>query len=79
MSPLRSSIHCLRAIEKPQQTRCLSTATSPATSPFAPRHLLSIGDLSSTELTTLVRNASAFKKSIKSGAVPRSLAGALSG
>ncbi|KAL9008038.1 MAG: hypothetical protein Q9173_006801 [Seirophora scorigena] len=51
----------------------------PPTSPFAPRHLLSIADLSSTELTTLVRNASLHKQAIKSGSIPRHLLGALSG
>ncbi|KAI4199399.1 MAG: hypothetical protein LQ348_001899 [Seirophora lacunosa] len=67
-----------------QRIRCLqpcafSTASTPPTSPFAPRHLLSIADLSSTELTTLVRNASLHKQAIKSGSVPRHLLGALSG
>ncbi|KAL9024254.1 MAG: hypothetical protein Q9196_006650 [Gyalolechia fulgens] len=56
-----------------------STASTPPTSPFAPRHLLSIADLSSTELTTLVRNASLHKQAIKSGSIPQSLIGALSG
>ncbi|KAL8727421.1 MAG: hypothetical protein Q9166_006093 [cf. Caloplaca sp. 2 TL-2023] len=56
-----------------------STASSPLTSPFAPRHLLSIADLSSTELTTLVRNASLHKQAIKSGSTPKNLLGALSG
>ncbi|KAL8646273.1 MAG: hypothetical protein Q9210_006231 [Variospora velana] len=51
----------------------------PPTSPFAPRHLLSIADLSSTELTTLVRNAALHKQAIKSGSIPRHLLGALSG
>ena len=40
------------------------------TSPFAPRHFLSIADLSPTELTTLIRNASSHKQAIKSGSVP---------
>ncbi|KAL8707166.1 MAG: hypothetical protein Q9225_007810 [Loekoesia sp. 1 TL-2023] len=56
-----------------------STASTPPTSPFAPRHLLSIADLSSIELTTLVRNASHYKQAIKSGSIPKSLLGTLSG
>ncbi|KAI4179397.1 MAG: hypothetical protein L6R41_007864 [Letrouitia leprolyta] len=56
-----------------------STTSTPPTSPFAPRHFLSIADLSSTELTTLVRNASLRKQAIKSGSIPKSLLGALSG
>ncbi|KAL8867559.1 MAG: hypothetical protein Q9174_005586 [Haloplaca sp. 1 TL-2023] len=56
-----------------------STPSHPPTSPFAPRHLLSIADLTSTELTTLVRNAFLHKQAIKSGSVPKNLLGALSG
>ncbi|KAL8992829.1 MAG: hypothetical protein Q9169_006803 [Polycauliona sp. 2 TL-2023] len=56
-----------------------STPSKPLTSPFAPRHLLSISDISSTELTSLVRNASLHKQAIKSGSVPKNLLGALSG
>ncbi|KAJ5403333.1 Ornithine carbamoyltransferase [Penicillium cosmopolitanum] len=55
------------------------TQTSPPTSPFAPRHLLSIADLTPAEFATLVRNASSHKRAIKSGAIPQSLIGALSG
>lgn len=49
------------------------------TSPFAPRHLLSISDLSPYELTTLVRNAYQHKTAVKSGGTPQSLQGALAG
>ncbi|KAL6714890.1 ornithine carbamoyltransferase [Lecanora helva] len=63
----------------PLQTRTYTSAASPPTSPFAPRHLLSIADLSSTELTTLVRNASSHKKAFKSGSIPKSLVGSLAG
>ncbi|KAF2405219.1 ornithine carbamoyltransferase [Trichodelitschia bisporula] len=56
-----------------------NAASSLPTSPFAPRHLLSIADLSPAELTTLVRNAALHKSAIKSGLVPRSLQGALAG
>lgn len=62
-----------------RRTYSSSSAAAPQTSPFAPRHLLSIADLSPAEFTTLVRNASQHKKAIKSGSVPRSLLGALSG
>ena len=48
-------------------------------SPFAPRHLLSIADLTPAELTTLVRNAHQHKQAIKSGSIPRNLLGALAG
>lgn len=36
-------------------------------------------DLSSAELTSLVRNAESHKKAVKSGSVPASLFGALTG
>jgi ornithine carbamoyltransferase len=61
------------------QCRAYSNPAAPKTSPFAPRHLLSIADLSVAELTTLVRNASSHKQAIKSGSVPKNLLGALSG
>jgi ornithine carbamoyltransferase len=70
---------CFRELQKPQQRLYNASATFPATSPFAPRHLLSIEDLSSAELTTLVRNAHQHKQAIKSGSVPKSLLGALAG
>lgn len=66
------------SLEKLQQ-RAYSSPASPPTSPFAPRHLLSIADLSSAELTTLVRNAESHKQAVKSGSVPTSLLGALTG
>lgn len=62
--------------------RTMSSASSPAqpiTSPFAPRHFLSIADLTTAELTKLVQNARAHKVSIKSGVVPENLQGALHG
>ncbi|KAH8697206.1 ornithine carbamoyltransferase [Talaromyces proteolyticus] len=59
--------------------RKYSSAASPSTSPFAPRHLLSIADLTPAEFTALVRNAAQHKKAIKTGSVPRNLLGALSG
>ncbi|KAJ4378399.1 ornithine carbamoyltransferase [Didymella sp. IMI 355093] len=76
-----------RAARSSPQLRCrrysLSTyipSSSTQTSPFAPRHLLSIADLTPAELTTLVRNADAHKQSIKStGEVPLSLRQSLAG
>ncbi|GAQ07881.1 ornithine carbamoyltransferase, mitochondrial [Aspergillus lentulus] len=59
--------------------RRYSSQTTPPTSPFAPRHFLSIADLTPTEFATLVRNASSYKRSIKSGSVPQNLLGALNG
>ena len=67
-----------RALQK-LQTRRYSTSSTPPTSPFAPRHFLSIADVSSAELTTLVRNAHSHKQSIKSGSIPKPLLGALAG
>ncbi|KAF2471514.1 ornithine carbamoyltransferase [Lindgomyces ingoldianus] len=58
----------------------LSPPTSPPTSPFAPRHFLSIADLTPPELATLVRNAYLHKTAIKStGEIPLSLRAALAG
>ncbi|KAI9930876.1 hypothetical protein ASPWEDRAFT_167170 [Aspergillus wentii DTO 134E9] len=59
--------------------RQYSSQTTPLTSPFAPRHLLSIADLTPTEFAALVRNASSHKRAIKSGSIPQNLLGALSG
>ncbi|KAL1968833.1 hypothetical protein VTN77DRAFT_1194 [Rasamsonia byssochlamydoides] len=68
----------LRASKSPL-LRQYSSATTPQTSPFAPRHLLSIADLTPAEFTALVRNASLHKRDIKSGSIPRHLQGSLSG
>ncbi|EAU34561.1 ornithine carbamoyltransferase, mitochondrial precursor [Aspergillus terreus NIH2624] len=62
-----------------QAVRQYSSSTTLKTSPFAPRHLLSIADLTPTEFTTLVRNASSHKHSIKSGSIPTNLQGSLAG
>lgn len=40
---------------------------------------MSIADLTPAEFTTLVRNASSHKQAVKSGSVPKSLQGALTG
>ncbi|KAL8824143.1 MAG: hypothetical protein Q9191_005267, partial [Dirinaria sp. TL-2023a] len=60
-------------------SRGYSSTSTPLTSPFSPRHLLSISDLSPSELTTLVRNGYRHKIAIKSGETPESLRGALAG
>ncbi|KAJ4365269.1 ornithine carbamoyltransferase [Neocucurbitaria cava] len=77
MPLFRPSTAALRGLR-----RCYSTSpATPPTSPFAPRHLLSIADLTPAELTTLVRNAHQHKTAIKSGTgeVPHTLRGALAG
>ncbi|KAL5342566.1 Aspartate/ornithine carbamoyltransferase [Aspergillus crustosus] len=76
MASLRSA---LRSQNLRQTARQYSSQTTPPTSPFAPRHFLSIADLSPTEFATLVRNASSHKRSIKSGSIPQSLLGSLTG
>lgn len=75
-SPIRS-VHSSRASSCFRRYSSLSS--TPLTSPFAPRHLLSIADLTPTEFTTLVRNAHSHKQAIKSGSIPQRLLGALSG
>ena len=77
MPLIRPSTAALRSLR-----RCYSTSPAqPLTSPFAPRHLLSIADLTPAELTTLVRNAGQHKTAIKSGTgeIPHTLRGALAG
>lgn len=78
MSSLRPAIRSLRKL----QCRSYASSSSPATpqiSPFAPRHLLSIADLTPAELTTLVRNAGKHKTDIKSGHGWPHLSSALAG
>lgn len=69
--------HSIRAQWQP--FRVYSSAATPLTSPFAPRHLLSIADLTPAELVSLIRNAASHKTAIKSGSVPESLQGVLNG
>ncbi|KAK2763965.1 ornithine carbamoyltransferase [Arachnomyces sp. PD_36] len=78
---LSPSSRAFRLIPKHQLRRQYSSSTpaTPPTSPFAPRHFLSIADLTPTELTTLVRNASSHKHAIKSGSIPKNLMGSLTG
>jgi ornithine carbamoyltransferase len=77
-STVRAARAALQHLSKASK-RSYSSPATPATSPFAPRHLLSIADLTPAELTTLVRNASSHKTAIKSGSVPKNLLGSLSG
>ena len=56
------------------QLRSYSSLTSPI-SPFAPRHLLSIADLSPTELNKLIINANSHKQTIKFGSLSKLLSG----
>ena len=51
-----------------------ATPSTPLSSPFAPRHLLSISDLTTPELETLIRNAFVHKQAAKSGKSHLSLA-----
>ncbi|THZ00785.1 ornithine carbamoyltransferase [Aureobasidium pullulans] len=67
-----------KALTTPARGYATSPA-QPATSPFAPRHLMSIADLTPAELSTLVRNAASHKNAVKSGHVPVSLQGSLFG
>nr|POE85530.1 ornithine carbamoyltransferase, mitochondrial [Quercus suber] len=72
---LRPSNNCLKQFSR----RSYSSPSTPPTSPFAPRHLLSIADLTPQELTTLVRNASSHKTSVKSGSTPSAIQNSLLG
>ncbi|KAI9789703.1 MAG: ornithine carbamoyltransferase [Peltula sp. TS41687] len=57
-----------------------STAATPPTSPSSvPRHLLSISDLTLRELNALIHSAGSFKHVMKSGSIPKSLQGTLTG
>ena len=73
---LRPSNSCLRTARR---TITTSASGTPQTSPFAPRHLLSIADLSPQELTVLVRNASAHKTAAKSSSLPAHFTSSLAG
>src|SRR6195952_1753635 len=77
-SSLRPARAALQHLSKAQK-RAYSYPSTPQPSPFAPRHFLSIADLTPAELTTLVRNASSHKSAIKSGSIPKNLLGSLSG
>ncbi|KAF1928595.1 ornithine carbamoyltransferase mitochondrial precursor [Didymella exigua CBS 183.55] len=82
---LRPATTAARRLNNPLRRRSYSLSTyvpasSAQTSRSAPRHLLSIADLSPAELTTLVRNADAHKQRIKAtGEVPLALRQSLAG
>ncbi|KAK7179152.1 argininosuccinate synthetase [Paraphaeosphaeria sporulosa] len=81
MPSFRPATSALRSLSRTQR-RSYASSSSPAaplTSPFAPRHLLSIADLTPAELTTLVRNAGKHKTDIKSGNGWPHLSSALAG
>ncbi|KAH8144562.1 uncharacterized protein LAJ45_11459 [Morchella importuna] len=63
----------------PSINHSYQASTNDSTSPFAPRHFLSIADLSASELSTLVRQSSKAKHAIKTGNISTSLQGTLSG
>jgi ornithine carbamoyltransferase len=75
LRPARAAVHKLSKASN----RSHFSAQTRQTSPFAPRHLLSVADLTLGELTTLVRNASSHKTSIKSGSIPKTLLNSLTG
>ncbi|KAL1890561.1 ornithine carbamoyltransferase [Ceratocystis pirilliformis] len=54
-------------------------AFSASAAPSAPRHLMTIADLTPPEFTTLVRNAAAHKTAVKGGQIPAQLAGSMTG
>lgn len=67
-----STPRAVRAIFNGLQKRSLSQAASA-------RHLMSISDLTSAELSTLVRNAASHKAAFKAGSAPASLTASLAG
>ncbi|KAK3626341.1 ornithine carbamoyltransferase [Elasticomyces elasticus] len=64
---------------RPALRHARAYSTPPATSPFAPRHLLSIADLTPTEFTTLVKTAASHKQATKSGQTPPTITNSLLG
>lgn len=74
----RLALNPAQAVGRGLRARAFSSASTPT----RPRHLMSIGDLTPAELTTLVQNAAKHKAATKSafGAnQPPSLMGSLSG
>ncbi|KAI0999817.1 Ornithine carbamoyltransferase [Podosphaera aphanis] len=75
----------LMATIRPMTSRCATISqtsrrslTSKATA-TRPRHLLSIADLTTAELSKLINNAATNKQAIKSGTIPPNLRGSLAG
>lgn len=84
MAPMRplNRVFCSRShvqVAVRQYATSPANAAQPSTSPFAPRHLLSIADLTPKELTALVRNAASHKSAVKSGKVPAAIQNTLLG
>jgi ornithine carbamoyltransferase len=78
--PLLSALSAATVLRTVRTQRCFrSSPSTPLTSSLAPRHLLSIADVTPSELTTLVRNARSYKHAIKSGSIPKNLLGSLTG
>lgn len=78
MFSIRPASRILRSLPK-LSTRSYSSRANPQTAPFAPRHLLSIADLTHGELSTLIRSASLHKTIIKDGSISKSIDKSLTG
>ena len=74
MGPMRLSSRAFQCLKYSHQRTYSSSSTLP-TSPFAPRHLLSVADLSPKELKTLIANANSHKQTIKSGSLSEPMSG----
>ena len=77
-----SKVSSSRAVA--QGIRTIATSSVPLPSPFAPgaakpRHLLTIDNLTPTELSTLVDRAIVHKKYFKEGKVPEDIASSMRG
>ncbi|KAJ5556456.1 Ornithine carbamoyltransferase [Penicillium frequentans] len=79
VTQLAGSTSSLRSTVQANGLRRFANQTQTSPTSLAPRHLLSIADLTPAEFATLVRNAKSHKQAIKSGAIPQSLLGSLSG
>ncbi|KAK0386554.1 hypothetical protein NLU13_6389 [Sarocladium strictum] len=66
-----------KAVRAARTTLCKRTYSSQATA--APRHFLSISDLTPGEFTTLVKNAASRKQAVKSGQSPHLISSGLAG
>lgn len=72
------------ALRNTMMIRTISTPSVPLPSPFAegatkPRHFLTIGDLTPTELSKLVDSAIQHKKYIKAGNIPATISSSMKG
>ncbi|KAG5976678.1 argininosuccinate synthetase [Claviceps cyperi] len=71
---MKTSIYTARLAINSLQKRAYSQSTT-----SAPRHLMTISDLTPSEFTSLVRNAAARKQSVKAGQTPTQLSKSLCG